>query len=150
MAEFGPMTDDSHRSIDLVRVARGQYEATNSRGGKLVFGHGGEDLFSPVELMLTAIAGCSAIDVDYITSKRSEPSRFELTMSADKVRDENGNRLVNLSLSFDVRFPDDADGNAALEVLPRSVAQSHDRLCTVSRTIEVGTPITVTIAEDQD
>lgn len=144
------MSDDSLRRVDLVRLARGQYEATTAGGAKLVVGHGGDDMFAPVELLLTAIAACSAIDVDYITAKRSEPTRFALSMSGDKIRDEHGNRLVNLSLSLDVRFPHDEAGEAARQVLPRSVAQSHDRLCTVSRTIEVGTPITVTIAGDQD
>ena len=136
------MTDEKRRSIDLTRLANGQYEATNARGGTLVFGRGGDDdAFTPVELLLTAIAGCSAIDVDLITSKRAEPTRFEVRMEADKVRDEHGNRLVDLVLTFDIAFADDEGGRAAARVLPRAVQQSHDRLCTVSRTVEVGTPI---------
>ena len=33
--------------------------------------------------------------------------------------------------TFTVRFPDGADGDRARERLPRAIAQSHDRLCTV-------------------
>ena len=33
-----------------------------------------------------------------------------------------------------------------LIVLPRAVAQSHDRLCTVSRTVQAGTPVENRIA----
>ncbi len=44
-------------------------------------------------------------------------------------------------MSFDVTFPDGDDGDRAKESLPRAVAQSHDRLCTVTRTVIVGTPV---------
>jgi putative redox protein len=135
------MTDERLRSVGLTRLGTGQYEATNERGGKLVFGRGDEDAFTPVELLLAAIAGCSAIDVDLITSKRAEPTRFEIRMAAEKIRDEHGNRLTDLVLTFDVEFADDDAGRAAAKVLPRAVQQSHDRLCTVSRTVEVGTPV---------
>jgi uncharacterized OsmC-like protein len=141
------MSDDTLRSIDLTRLAKGRYEATNSRGGRLVLSQGGtDDSFSPVELLLVAIAGCGAIDVDFITSKRAEPTRLGVRMTGDKIRDEQGNRLTNLRLSFDVEFPDTEDGRAAYDVLPRAVQQSHDRLCTVSRTVEVGTPVEAVIS----
>jgi uncharacterized OsmC-like protein len=141
------MTQGPLRSVELVRLAKGRYEATNARGAKLVLGSGGEGVFSPVELLLTAIAGCSAADVDFITSKRAEPSRFTVRMTGHKIRDEAGNRLTDLTLTFDVEFPAGEAGDAAREALPRSVAQSHDRLCTVSRTVEVGSPIAVQITE---
>ncbi len=136
------MSDNTLRSIEMTRLAKGRYEATNSRGGRLVLGQGGtSEEFSPVELLLVAIAGCSAIDVDFIVAKRAEPTRLDVRMTGDKIRDELGNRLTNLVLSFDVEFPDDEAGRAAYDVLPRAVQQSHDRLCTVSRTVEVGTPV---------
>ncbi|QWZ09810.1 OsmC family protein [Nocardioides panacis] len=136
------MSDDSLRSIEMTRLEKGRYEATNPRGGRLAVGQGGTDeTFTPVELLLVAIAGCGAIDVDLITAKRSEPTRFDVRVHGDKIRDEQGNRMTNLVLSFDVEFPDDEAGRAAYDVLPRAVQQSHDRLCTVSRTVELGTPV---------
>jgi uncharacterized OsmC-like protein len=42
---------------------------------------------------------------------------------------------------FRIAFPDGAAGDAAREVLPSALQRSHDRLCTVSRTIELGTPV---------
>ena len=139
------MTDENQRSVDLSRIGLGLYEVTNPRGGKLVFGSGEGDQFTPVELLLTAIAGCSAADVDFITAKRADPTRFEVRMTGEKIRDDSGNRLTDLSLTFDVAFPDGPAGDVAREALPRAVSQSHDRLCTVSRTVEVGTPIAVHI-----
>ena len=139
-------TDDTLRSVALTRLEKGRYRVTNSRGGTLELGQGTtSEQFSPVELLLAAIGGCTAIDVDFITSKRAEPTRFDVTMRGDKIRDELGNRLVDLLMEFDVEFPDDDAGQAARDVLPRAVRQSHHRLCTVSRTVETGTPIEVRV-----
>ena len=108
----------------------------------------GEDAdFTPVELLLAAIGGCSAIDVDLITSKRAEPESFRVDASGEKIRDEAGNRMEDLALNFAVRFPDDEGGAAARSVLATAVAKSHDRLCTVSRTVEIGTPVATRIDE---
>jgi len=136
------MSEETERSIEMTRMEKGRYVATNARGGRLEVGQGGtSETFTPVELLLVAIAGCSAIDVDLIVSKRAEPDRFDLHMSGDKIRDEHGNRMTNLTLSFDLVFPEGDAGRAAYDVLPRAVQQSAERLCTVSRTVEVGTPI---------
>jgi uncharacterized OsmC-like protein len=141
------MTDDNLRRVTLTRLHRGRYEATNAKGATLVLGSGQDDAFSPVELFLAGIAGCSAIDVDFITSRRAEATRFEVTMTGTPVRDGSGNRLADLRLTFDIAFPEDESGTAAREVLPLSVARSHDRLCTVSRTVEAGAPVNVEIVE---
>jgi putative redox protein len=141
------MTEGTHRSIELTRLRKARFEATNVRGGRLEVGDGDDETFTPVELLLTAIAGCSAIDVDMSTAKRAEPVRFDVRMAGEKVRDEAGNHLTDLLLTFDVGFPDDRDGADAAAVLPRSVAQSHDRLCTVSRTVQLGARIDVRIEE---
>jgi len=125
------------------------YDAVNARGGRLRLSTGDDDLFSPVELLLVAIAGCTAADVDFITARRAEPEEFVVRARADKVRDEDGNCLQDIRVTLDVRFPDDEGGKAALEVLPEAVRRSHDRLCTVSRTVELGTPIEV-IVEPED
>lgn len=139
------MSSDTHRSVVIGRTAKGSYEAVNPRGGRITFGADGDD-FTPVELLLAAIAGCGAADVDFITVKRSEPESFAVEMTAQKVRDESGNHLVDLTLTFDVRFPEGEAGDAARQVLPQAVQRSHDRLCTVSRTVELGSPIEVRLA----
>jgi len=97
--------------------------------------------FTPVELLLTAIAGCSAVDVDFITSRLAEPTDFTVTAGGEKLRDELGNHMGEIEVSFRVRFPEGDDGDRARERLPRAIAQSHDRLCTVSRSVQLGTPI---------
>jgi putative redox protein len=137
------MASTSARSVSIDRTSLGRYRVTNERGGALVIGTGlmPTEEFTPVELLLAAIGGCTAADVDFITHKRCEPESFTVTVSGDKIRDENGNRLVDITVRFDVEFPQGEDGDAARKVLPRAVMTSHDRLCTVSRTVELPTPI---------
>lgn len=134
-------TSENHRHIDLTKIGEGRYKASNGRGGVLPIGAGGDPDFTPVELLMAAIAGCSAIDVDLITGKRAEATTFEVSVDAEKVRDEGGNHLTDLRVTFEVRFPDGEAGDRAREALPRSIAQSRDRLCTVGRTVQLGAPI---------
>lgn len=140
----------SERSVELVRAGKGVYDAVNARGGRLRLSTGDDADFSPVELLLVAIAGCTAADVDFITAKRAEPDGFVVRARADKTRGEEGNRLRDIRVTFDVRFPDDEGGEAARAVLPEAVQRSHDRLCTVSRTVELGTPVEVVVVADSD
>ena len=82
------MNDDTTRAVSLTRLGHGRYEAVNARGGTIEFSTDREQSFTPVELFLASIAGCAAIDVDFITTKRSEPLRFEVSMTANKIRDD--------------------------------------------------------------
>jgi uncharacterized OsmC-like protein len=66
-------------------------------------------------------------------------------VDAEVVRDENGQHLTDIRLTFQITFPDGEAGDAARAILPRAVRTSHDRTCTVSRTIELGTPVTTSI-----
>jgi Fic family protein len=54
------MADDSHRWITIDRLDEGVYLARNRRGLELRFGSKDPEGFTPVELLLAAIAGCSA------------------------------------------------------------------------------------------
>lgn len=134
---------DSERSVELQRTGLHTFRATNLRGGTLDFGDGTGPQFSPVELLLAAIAGCTALDVEYITAKRSEPSRFDVTIRADKIRDDDGNHLTGIAASFRIAFPEGEGGDAARDVLASALQRSHDRLCTVSRTVELGSDVRV-------
>jgi len=144
------MTDDSSRSVQMERVDQGRYRVRNRRGGSITIGSGGGEDFTPVELLLAAIGGCTAIDVDLITSRRAEPDHFSVRVSGEKIRDDKGNRMRNLTVELRVTFPDGEAGDTAREALPRAVRQSHDRLCTVSRTVELGTPVSTGISDEPE
>ena len=138
-------TDSAHRGVRLERIENSRYVATNDRGGQISIGRGGGTDFTPVDLLLAGIGGCTAIDVDLLTSRRAEPDAFEVRLDAEKVRDEAGNHLTDILITFRIKFPAGERGDAARALLPDAVKKSHDRLCTVSRTVELGTPVATRI-----
>ncbi|MET7571903.1 OsmC family protein [Streptomyces sp. NPDC005492] len=143
------MSENPLRLVTVDRTGPGRFTATNARGGTVDFGTASEDgtEFTPVELLLAAIGGCTAADVDVATTRHTEPDGFTVTVTGNKVTDELGNRLTDLAVTFAVTFPHGEAGDRARAILPRAVTVSHDRLCTVSRTIETGTPVTATIKD---
>lgn len=140
------MAQDTHRQVGIERITAGTYTVTNERGGTITVGSGAEGEFTPVELLLTAIGTCTAIDVDVLTSRRAEPTEFTIGVGAEKIRDTLGSRLTDISVTFHVSFPEGEGGDAARELLPGAVRRSHDSLCTVSKTVELGTPVKSEVA----
>ncbi|HEU5429792.1 MAG TPA: OsmC family protein [Actinocrinis sp.] len=139
--------DETLRSVRVGRVTTGEYIATNSNGVTISLGSG-DEVFSPVELLLAAIGGCTAIDADVATSRHAEPAGFSVIVTGHKIQDDLGSRMTDLEVTFRVSFPEGAEGDAARAILPRAVQLSHDRLCTVSRTVEIGTPVKSMVAPE--
>jgi putative redox protein len=135
----------THRSVTIRRTATSEYVVTNSKNTQLRMGSGDTAEFTPVELLLAAIGGCTAVDVDLVTSRRAAPSRFEVEVGAEKINAADGNHLEDITVTFRVSYPEGEDGDRARAVLPDIVRKSHDRLCTVGVTVERGTPITPVI-----
>jgi uncharacterized OsmC-like protein len=81
-----------------------------------------------------------------LTSRRAEPTEFTVDVAAEKVHDTIGNRLTDIGVTFHVSFPGGEGGDAARALLPGAVRRSHDSLCTVGKTVELGTPVTTKIA----
>ncbi|MEO7236891.1 MAG: OsmC family protein [Lapillicoccus sp.] len=138
-----PPEKPAHRHVSLRRDDTGQYTVTNARGGTLSLGREGD--FTPVELLLAGIAGCTSIDVDHLTVRRAVPESFVVDVDAQKVADEQGNHLDDITVTFRIVYPEGEGGDRARAILPDIVRKSHDRLCTVSRTVEIGTPITTVV-----
>jgi len=132
---------ETHRSIDLHQIGEHRWKATNARGGGVSIGAGEDPDFTPVELLLAALVGCGAADLDYIVGKRAPFETFAGRAEGHKVRDEQGSHLVGLTIHLDVRFPEGEDGDRARDMLPRAIQQTRDRLCTVGRTVALGEPV---------
>jgi len=141
-------TGPGHRSVTLRRLEKGMYEVRNSRGGTIRCGGGGDsEEFTPVELFLTAMAACGGSDVDWMTSRLAEPEVYELRAEGEKKKDDKGNYLDDILITFRVRFPEGEDGDRARDRLPSAMERSHDRLCTVTQTVTRGTPVDVALEE---
>ncbi|HCJ55847.1 OsmC family protein [Glutamicibacter arilaitensis] len=129
------------REVNIERLEARKYKATSlESGASLEFGQG-EGLLTPVELLLAAIAGCSSIDVDVATTRRSEPEKFEVKASGYKVTEDSASRMEDIHLGFDLKFPDTEEGRKAAGMIQRIVKLSHDKYCTVSRTVELGAAV---------
>ena len=135
------------RSVVVERTALGEYRIRNVRGGEITL-HVNDTDFGAVELLLGAIGACTINDVDHLTSRRAEPESLSVEVSGDKASDEDGNIMQDITLTFRAVFPAGEAGDAARRVLPQAVTTSHDRLCTVSRTVQTATPVTTVIAEN--
>jgi putative redox protein len=131
----------THRSVTIRRTATSEYIVTNAKNTQIRMGSGDTSDFTPVELLLAAIGGCTAVDVDLVTSRRAEPDQFEVEVEAEKINEPAGNHLEDITVTFRVRFPAGEAGNKARAVLPDIVHKSHDRLCVVGLTVQRGTPI---------
>ncbi len=142
--------DATYRSVELAADAPFHYRATNARGGELAVGSGDDADFTPVELLLVALAACGAVDLEHVTGKRAPLVSLRARTEGHKVRDDLGNHLVDLQVTLDARFPDGEEGDRAREVVPRTVQQIQDRLCTVGRTVQLGEPVRYTAGAVDD
>lgn len=138
------------KTVTLTREAEGVYTVTNEAGAQITFGHNSEG-FGAVELLLAAILGCSSTDADMMTSRRVEPTHFEVTANADKVSGgEDGAIMRDIRLSFDLKFPEGEDGDKARARVGTALKTAHEKTCTVSRTVEHGATVTLTDVNNYD
>lgn len=131
---------DNKRGVQLAWEADG-FIATNERGGQLAIGTGDSELFTPVELMLTALGGCAGLDMRAMLSRRQVPSEFTVTVSGFKTRDENGNYIRDIAVAFGIGLTDDAEGRVAREAVEPLMQRTHERICLVSKTLELPSSI---------
>lgn len=140
MSSFSKPEITKQYAVDVERVGPTHYKASNAAGTSLEFGSG-EGLLSPVELLLAAVAGCASVDVDVVTGRRAEPTEFKVHVEGDRVNEEGASRLSDVRVSFNVTFDDSPEGRQAQGMVERLVQVSHDKDCTVSRTVEHATNV---------
>ena len=100
-----------------------------------------------VKRFMAALESGDGVTACSLLTKRAEAESGQIRSSGHKVRDEAGNHLVDLEVVFDLRYPEGAEGDAARAALPMALQRSNDRLCTVSRTVQIGTPVRATLAK---
>ncbi|WP_284328045.1 OsmC family protein [Demequina litorisediminis] len=131
------------KQVTLTREAEGVYVARNPAGAEYRFGYNVDGALSAVELLMVAIAGCSATDLDMMTSRRAEPTRFDVTATADKVGGSTPAILRDIDVAFDVAFPEGPDGDKARARVAAALKSAEERTCTVSRTVVHGADVTL-------
>ena len=132
-------------TLEVERTGEHAFAGRNERGAEVRIGRkGAEGAFSPAELLQIAAAGCSAVTAEELITRRiGEDAKFRVTVSAD--RREGASELDAVHVAFDV----DVSGLTAdqRDALAGAVDRAIERLCTVSRTLKKGIPVTETFPE---
>lgn len=128
--------------VRLEQVAPGaRFEATNETGGKMRL-EGAPDLggtgeaLRPMEAVLAALAGCSAVDVVKILAQQKEPMTG-LVIDVDGTRaDAVPAVFTKIHLRYEIR------GNVAENKARRAVSLSVEKYCSVTKMLEPTVEIT--------
>lgn len=123
-------------NVEVRRVGKHEFVATNDRGASVPIGRkGAEGAFTPVELLLAAVAGCAIVTAETLITRRVGDG---LVARAEDVRPAGAHQLdaVPVTLDYDVSSltPEQR------EALDTTVRRAIERLCTVSRTLEKSPP----------
>lgn len=147
MASMEEITD---KQVTLTREAEGVYLARNAEGAEYRFGYNVDGALSSIEMLMVAIAGCSATDLDMMTSRRAEPTKFDVTVDAQKVAGSSPAFLRGIEVLFDVAFPEGEDGDKARARIGAALKAAEEKTCTVSRTVSHGSPVTLKTTDGTD
>ncbi|MTD57498.1 OsmC family protein [Amycolatopsis pithecellobii] len=126
--------------LEVERVGEHDFVGRNERGAEVRLGRkGAEGAFSPAELLQVATAGCAAVTAEHLITRRvGDDSKFRVDVSAD--RREGASELDAVHVRFDVDVS--GLGQDEQKALADAVDRAIEKLCTVSRTLKKGIPVT--------
>jgi putative redox protein len=134
------MTEKTHR-VQLEQIGTAAFEASAASGGTLVVDGspdiGGEGRgMRPMDLLLSSVASCSAMDVLHILRKQHQPIE-RLAIDGEGVRvDAVPAPFVRIHLRFRAR------GKLDDHKLQRAVGLAVDKYCSARATLAGGVTVT--------
>lgn len=120
------------RSVELIRFGRG-YDAVTTSGIRTRFGDPAEGGLSPMDTVLAALGGCTALDVASIAAKKLQRIARYLIRVEGTQRDEHPRVFSRIDIVHEV----EGDGIDA-EAIRRSIELSATRYCPVSAMLSAG------------
>ena len=121
-------------------------EAVNENGNKIIMDGSAEigghnSGFRPMQLLLAAVGGCSAIDVISILKKqKQEIESFNVEVEGEREKIEDYSLFREICLHFKIR------GKVDLEKAEKAVKLSVEKYCSVSKTLEATAIITYKVS----
>lgn len=99
---------------------------------------GGSNLgMRPMQLVLTALGGCSAIDVVNILRKQKQPLRdIQITVTGEREKDAVPSLFVEAHIHFKLY------GNIDHQKAEKAVSLAVDKYCSVAKTLEKTATVT--------
>lgn len=121
-------------------------KAVNEEGASLLMdaspdigGHGKG--LRPMQLLLSALGGCSAIDVILILKKQKQNiESFEIEVDGDREKTGDVSLFKNIVLHFKIK------GKVDKDKAERAVQLSVDKYCSVAKTLEATAKITYKVS----
>ena len=117
-------------------------EATNENGnithtdGSPTIG-GSSQAMRPMQLMLTGLGSCSAIDVIYILRKqRQSLEDIQITVKGERAKDQVPSLFTDIHIHFRLK------GKLKEEKVKFAVSQSMEKYCSVAKILEKTAKIT--------
>lgn len=117
-------------------------EASNE-DGNILYMDGSPDIggegkgMRPMQLLLAAVGGCSAIDVILILKKQKQMiESFEVEVEGEREKIDEYSLFRDICLNFKIK------GQVDLEKAERAVKLSMEKYCSVSKTLEPTAKIT--------
>jgi putative redox protein len=121
-------------------------EATNDTGNSILM-DGSPDIggagkgMRPMQLLLAAVGGCSAIDIILILKKQKQIiESFEIEVDSEREKIEGYSLFRDICLHFKIK------GQVDLDKAERAVKLSIEKYCSVSKTLEPTAKITYKIS----
>ncbi|PBQ30279.1 disulfide bond formation regulator [Sphingobacteriaceae bacterium] len=132
--------------INIKRIGENfNLQATSEEGHAFIMDAsqdiGGENTgMRPMQVLLSSLGGCSAIDVILILKKqKQEVDSFEVELTGDREKIEDYSLFKNIILHFKIK------GKLEFEKVERAVKLSLEKYCSVAKTLEPTANITYKI-----
>jgi uncharacterized OsmC-like protein len=131
------------KELTVERVGTHEFIGRNGRGATVQIGRDdAPGAFSPGELLQIATAGCAAVTVEELVTRRAgDDARLVATADHERTPGVREYELLRVTLLADLSFLDVGTRDRVAQAIRTAV----ERQCTVSRTVERGAPVELTI-----
>jgi putative redox protein len=123
--------------INIKRLNDNFHMEASNEDGNVLHMDGSPDIggegkgMRPMQLLLAAVGGCSAIDVILILKKQKQIiESFEVEVEGEREKIEDYSLFRDICLNFKIK------GKVDLEKAERAVKLSMEKYCSVSKTLE--------------
>lgn len=118
------------------------FDGTSQSGHTVRFDAGGEHTGgpSPMEMVLTALCGCTSVDVVSILQKKREPLEGLIVTATAEQASDAPRVFTRIHLTYRIR------GKVAPKAAEDAVALSKNKYCSVSKMLEKAASIDYSIA----